>query len=143
MNEMVLEFHNWRRMKSDDARDPIALFHFSLLPADRYDRGERPTHEECFWCEAGLSRDLGERDGWKDLNREQKIRILFHHAVESIKSGQRMLRQAPLVWRPGTGLEKGPLVSPSSIPFPEMPPLRIDVSTGPRTIGTARAGAGL
>ena len=143
MSELVLEFHNWRRMKSDDDRDPIALFHFSLLPADRFDRGERPTHEECFWCESGLSRDLAERDGWKDLNREQKIRILFHHAVESIQNGKRMLRQAPLVWRPGTGLEKGPRVAPSSIPFPRMLPMRIDAATDSATLCATRAGAGL
>jgi len=143
MTELVLEFHDWRRLKSDDLRDPIALFHFSLLAAGAFDRGERPTHEQSFWCEAGLSRDLAERGAWRDLNRDQKVRVLFQHAVESIRGAGRILRQAPLFWRPGTGIEKGPAVSPASVPFPKMQPLRFAVESSASTFTGARAGAGL
>jgi len=143
MSRLVLQFHNWRRTRSDDDWDPIALFHFSLLPEDRYLRGEQPTNEECFWCEASLSRDLAEREGWKHFNRDQKIRILFDHAIESIKSAGRMLRAAPLFWRPGTTLHKEPHRQPSAIAFPNMPPQVIEVGEDLATMtNSARTGAG-
>ena len=142
MKKLVLEFHKWRKMKPEEDQDIAAMFLFSLLPLESYEAGKRPSHNECFWTECSLSSHLASQAGWQKLSKDDKTRALFQNAVESIRAGHRMLRQAPLFWTPSNGLEKGP-GDLSKVAFPKMPPTVLEGEAAESPRFGARAGAGL
>ena len=140
---MLLEFHKWRTMKSDDEHDPVALFLFSLTPAERRRSGGVPTHEECFWTEVHFSRFLGQQPIWREMSRDEKIRAMFGYAVCQIRKARRKLRQAPMFWAPTGDLAGGPPAEITDVSFPKMEPISIDVGDkedAPRFL--TRVGAG-
>ena len=127
----------------DEDSDMIALFFFSLQSKEDYDQGLAPDSADCFWTEVFLSRQLAETDGWKKLGKKAKLKVMFHHAVESLKEARRKLRQVTLHWTPGSGMEKGPAVDPSEIDFPGMEPIIVDFEPSDDSRFLARTGAGL
>lgn len=127
----------------DEDYDMIAMFFFSLQSKEDHDQGKSLGSDECFWTEVLLSRQLAETDGWKKLGKKAKLKVMFHHAVESLKEARRKLRQVTLHWTPGSGMEKGPAVDPSEIDFPGMEPIIVDFEPSDDLRFLARTGAGL
>ena len=144
MERMVLTFHDWRQMKSTDKSDPILLFLFSLVSEADHAAGIQPDHNQTFWTEVSLSRDLAGRGSWKTLSKGDTRKALFQFACESIEVAGRKLRQAPLFWRPGDRLEKGPPWDLSTVKFPKAHACVVEVpDTAIAERAGARKGAGL
>ena len=145
--ELVLEFHRWRKMRPDDDNELIAIFCFSLMPAgwrEAGEAGERPSHEDVFWTEVKLAHRLAEAPGWQKISPTDKIKAMFQHAVEQIRAAGRKLRQAPMVWTPTSDLRNGPPWELRAIRFPKAPPVtfsREEPAESPRFL--ARKAAGL
>lgn len=87
------------------------------LPRPR--RGLRPGSGSgaVFWTEVRLSRDLAERTGWRDLDRESWIKVLYLHAVDRIVEEGRAVREAPLFWRAGAPRGSAPPPYLEKVPF--------------------------
>jgi hypothetical protein len=143
MQEMLLEFHDWRRMKADDDNELVVLFLFSLMPADERQAGRQPDHNDCFWIEVKLSRFLAEQPGWKGLSRADKVKAMFQFALEQIQAAKRKLRQAALVWTSGGRLNHGPPWDLASIRFPKAPPVIVEAEEPQASRFLARKAAGL
>lgn len=144
MERLLLEFHGFRRLRSDDKYDPIVLLHFSLTPESRRAEGLAPRQEDHFWTEARLQRFLAEQPGWKSLSRDDKVKVLFRYAEDEIRAARRKLREVHLFWAPNSSLNGGPPVDPATIPFPKAPAVTIDPEDPASSRRFhARAGAGL
>jgi hypothetical protein len=143
MRELLLEFHGWRTAKADDDSDLVALFLFSLMPAERRRGGAAPRHEDCFWTEVRLSRFLAEQPGWRSLSQEEKLKAMFQNAVESVKTAGRKLRQAPMFWTATSPLRDGPPWDLAKVEFPRMSPVSVDADAGREVRLAARKAAGL
>ena len=153
MSQLVLQYHNKYRLthahrskgplaialgildgaRYDEDSDMIALFLFSLQSKEDHDQGVPLASDDYFWTEVFLCRQLAQCDGWKKLNKKAKLKLMFHHAVETLKEARRKLRQVTLAWTPGSGIEDGPAVSPADIEFPDASlPGRLLIAAGLR-----------
>lgn len=130
MGRMVLEFHDWQEQKPDDDNEVIALFLFSLLAEEDRRSGLRPNHNQTFWTEVRLSRDLASRGRWPQLSKNEKLQAMFRFAEERIQEAGRKLRQAPMFWTPESRLEAGPPWDISRVPFPRPSAVAFEVEPG-------------
>ena len=119
MSQLALEYHNYRELKPTDDSEIVALFLFSLRPEEERRAHLRPTHNQTFWTEVTLSRDLASRGRWPQLSKGEKLKAMFHFAQESITEVGRKLRQAPMFWTPQSRLAGGPPWDLSAVPFPQ------------------------
>ncbi|MCZ6792461.1 MAG: hypothetical protein O7J95_02470 [Planctomycetota bacterium] len=144
MEPQILEFHRWRQGRPDDENEFVVLFHFSLMPRSRREAGQRPEHSDCFWTEVSLQRLLAEKPGWKELSKDDRIKVMFRHAQESIQEARRKLRQAPIFWTATSKHRDGPAHDPKTIEFPATALLDVEPEDPASALRySARKGAGL
>ena len=144
MARMVLQFHDWREEAPDDESEVVALFLFSLRAEEDRKAGAKPDHNQTFWTETRLARDLAARGGWPQLSKREKLKAMFRFAQERIQEAGRTLRQAPMFWKPESPLEGGPPWDLSGVPFPKPCSIVFEIATeamAPRL--EARKAAGL
>jgi len=141
MAKLVLELHDWHRIKPDEGGDLIAEFLFTLVPAAERERGMKPSPSRVFWTRVRISSDLASRGRWSTLSRDEKTKAMYRFAVDRITATGRMLRETPMFWRPGSPLTEGPPWDVSTIAFPKPRPI---VFEGPaEEPDVARKAAGL
>jgi len=142
--KMILELHDWRKVRPDDDNDLIALFLFSLTTESSRQAGIQLDQEHTFWTEVHLSRDLVARGRWSSLSSRDKIKAMFRWAQEKILERGCKLRQAPMFWTATSPLASGPPWEVASIEFPNAPPVVFETTDEMATSGLgARDGAGL
>ena len=146
MSKMVLEFHDWRKMKADKDSELVAIFLFSLTTESDRQAGVQLDHDHAFWTEVHLSRDLTCRGRWPQLSKADKIKAMFRWAQEKIQQRGGKLRQAPMFWTATGPLAEGPPSewNLSSIKFPKAPPVVFEAQDDIRSSEQAsREAAGL
>ncbi len=146
MSKLVLEFHDWREMKSDKESELVAIFLFSLTTENDRQAGVRLGKDHAFWTEVSLSRDLAHRGRWPQISKTDRIRAMFRWAQEKIQQRGNKLRQAPMFWTATGALADGP---PSdwdlgALKFPKADPVVFETADEIRVSEAAsREAAGL
>lgn len=144
MARMVLAFHNWRQTKPDDDNELKIIFLFSLRTEEEHKAGVKPDHNQTFWTEVRLSRDLVTRGGWAGLSKTDKIKAMFRFAQERIQEVGRKLREAPMFWTATGSLRQGPPWDVAKIQFPAAPAVTFEARSVESSSGLgARKAAGL
>ena len=118
MERLVLEFHDWKELKPNDDSEIVALLLFTLQPESQRKAGRKRDHNDAFWVETTLSRDLARRGRWAQLAKSEKLKAMFHFAQQRIIIAGRKVREAPMFWTTQSDLRDGPPDSYASSKFP-------------------------